>query len=60
MEKLGVPQTHLSLKSMIKRGDNDHDGKVSFREVRRNQKSDVTQSIFFAVFIHISKSRVGE
>jgi Ca2+-binding EF-hand superfamily protein len=34
MEKLGIPQTHLSLKEMIKCVDNDHDGKISFREVR--------------------------
>ena len=33
MEKLGAPQTHLSLKSMIKEVDEDHDNKISFREV---------------------------
>ena len=33
MEKLGLPQTHLSLKAMINRVDDDHDGKISFREV---------------------------
>lgn len=32
MEKLGAPQTHLSLKSMIKEVDEDHDNKISFRE----------------------------
>ncbi|KAK7475913.1 hypothetical protein BaRGS_00032802 [Batillaria attramentaria] len=32
MEKLGVPQTHLSLKAMIKEVDEDNDGKISFRE----------------------------
>ncbi|CAF4704702.1 unnamed protein product, partial [Rotaria sp. Silwood1] len=32
MEKLGIPQTHLSLKEMIKQVDEDHDGKISFRE----------------------------
>lgn len=32
MEKLGVPQTHLSLKAMIKEVDEDHDSKISFRE----------------------------
>ncbi|KAL8591155.1 EF-hand domain-containing protein D2 [Nucella lapillus] len=32
MEKLGVPQTHLSLKAMIKEVDEDHDDKISFRE----------------------------
>ncbi|ESO90483.1 hypothetical protein LOTGIDRAFT_191923 [Lottia gigantea] len=32
MEKLGAPQTHLSLKSMIKEVDEDHDSLISFRE----------------------------
>lgn len=32
MEKLGVPQTHLSLKGMIKEVDEDHDDKINFRE----------------------------
>lgn len=33
MEKLGAPQTHLGLKSMIKEVDEDFDGKLSLREV---------------------------
>ena len=33
MEKLGVPQTHLALKQMIKEVDEDHDNKINFREV---------------------------
>ena len=32
MEKLGEPQTHLGLKSMIKEVDEDNDGQISFRE----------------------------
>ncbi|KAK3785760.1 hypothetical protein RRG08_051082 [Elysia crispata] len=32
MEKLGAPQTHISLKNMIKEVDEDFDGKISFRE----------------------------
>ncbi|XP_066088932.1 EF-hand domain-containing protein D1 [Saccopteryx bilineata] len=32
MEKLGAPQTHLGLKSMIKEVDEDFDGKLSLRE----------------------------
>lgn len=32
MEKLGAPQTHLSLKKMIAEVDEDQDGKISFRE----------------------------
>ncbi|XP_062505391.1 EF-hand domain-containing protein D2-like isoform X2 [Corticium candelabrum] len=32
MEKLGSPQTHLSLKAMIKEVDEDNDGQISFRE----------------------------
>ena len=33
MERLAAPQTHLSLKAMIKEVDEDQDGKLSFREV---------------------------
>lgn len=36
MEKLGMPQTHLALKEMIKQVDEDKDGKISFREVNMN------------------------
>eukprot|EP00050_Salpingoeca_kvevrii_P016675 m.57565 g.57565 ORF g.57565 m.57565 type:complete len:215 (+) comp7089_c0_seq1:42-686(+) len=32
MEKLGAPQTHVALKSMIKEVDEDYDGQMSFRE----------------------------
>nr|XP_046254175.1 EF-hand domain-containing protein D2 [Scatophagus argus] len=32
MEKLGAPQTHISLKNMIKEVDEDLDNKLSFRE----------------------------
>ncbi|GAU97562.1 hypothetical protein RvY_08836 [Ramazzottius varieornatus] len=32
MEKLGAPQTHLALKSMISEVDEDEDGKLNFRE----------------------------
>ncbi|XP_011413339.2 EF-hand domain-containing protein D2 [Magallana gigas] len=32
MEKIGAPQTHLSLKAMIKEVDEDHDDKINFRE----------------------------
>nr|XP_002731797.1 PREDICTED: EF-hand domain-containing protein D2-like [Saccoglossus kowalevskii] len=32
MEKLGAPQTHVGLKEMIQTVDEDHDGKISFRE----------------------------
>lgn len=34
MEKLGAPQTHVGLKSMIAEIDEDNDGKVSYREVQ--------------------------
>ena len=36
MEKLGAPQTHLALKEMIREVDEDHDSKISFREVSRD------------------------
>jgi len=32
MEKLGAPQTHVSLKAMIKEVDEDQDGMITFRE----------------------------
>ncbi|XP_046326771.1 EF-hand domain-containing protein D2-like [Haliotis rufescens] len=32
MEKLGAPQTHVSLKNMINEVDEDNDSKISFRE----------------------------
>jgi Ca2+-binding EF-hand superfamily protein len=32
MEKLGCPQTHLALKSMIRQVDEDRDNRISFRE----------------------------
>ncbi|CAH1240693.1 EF-hand domain-containing protein D2-like [Branchiostoma lanceolatum] len=32
MEKLGAPQTHLGLKTMIKEVDEDNDGAISLRE----------------------------
>lgn len=37
MEKLGMPQTHVRLKDMIKQVDEDHDGKINFREVRATE-----------------------
>ena len=33
MEKLKIPQTHLSLKEMIKQVDEDQDNKINFKEV---------------------------
>ena len=33
MEKLGVPQTHLGLKDMIRQVDEDQDNKINFKEV---------------------------
>jgi len=33
MEKLGAPQTHLGLKSMLQDADEDKDGAISFRLV---------------------------
>ena len=36
MELLGAPQTHLTLKDMIKEVDEDNDKKISFREVGEN------------------------
>lgn len=55
MEKLGIPQTHLGLKEMIKKVDEDQDGKINFREVKKSLNH--SSSIFFIlVFINLSKS----
>ncbi|KAI0980472.1 hypothetical protein GJ496_002878 [Pomphorhynchus laevis] len=49
VEKLGHPQTHLMLKSMIKEFDSDDDGKLSFREFmmvyRRIQTNEIEESV---------------
>ncbi len=45
MEKLGIPQTHLGLKEMIKKVDEDQDGKINFREVKKSLNH--SSSIFF-------------
>lgn len=47
MEKLGIPQTHLGLKEMIKQVDEDQDGKISFREfllIFRKAMSDTNEN----------------
>ena len=41
MEKLGEPQTHLSLKAMIKEVDEDNDGQISFRDLEVRTENDV-------------------
>lgn len=63
MEKLGIPQTHLSLKEMIKQVDEDQDGKISFREVKSIRKriwllkeKNKTVFVFFLVSLDFSKS----
>jgi Ca2+-binding EF-hand superfamily protein len=38
METLKAPQTHLSLKAMIKEVDEDEDNKINFREVGKTNK----------------------
>uniref|UniRef100_A0A5F7ZT59 EF-hand domain family member D1 n=1 Tax=Macaca mulatta TaxID=9544 RepID=A0A5F7ZT59_MACMU len=48
MEKLGAPQTHLGLKSMIKEVDEDFDGKLSFRELGRHS---LLETVFAATLV---------
>ena len=47
MEKLGVPQTHLGLKDMIRQVDEDQDNKINFQEFlmicRQAQNGDLKQ-----------------
>ena len=47
MERLGAPQTHLSLKNMIKEVDEDHDNKLSFREVNAILRSKFEPRVSF-------------
>jgi hypothetical protein len=58
MEKLGIPQTHLGLKEMIKQVDEDQDGKISFREVMKIYGKIVFIYFYFLVFTYFSKSYV--
>ena len=49
MERLAAPQTHLSLKAMIKEVDEDQDGKLSFREVNeKNEAYTITVVVTFS------------
>lgn len=48
MERLAAPQTHLSLKTMIKEVDEDQDGKLSFREVNNEFVSMAACNLFNA------------
>ncbi|CAF0815026.1 unnamed protein product [Rotaria sordida] len=73
MEKLGIPQTHISLKEMIKQVDEDHDGKISFREFllifrkaisetneAEYEKSSILYQLYAMLFeIDVSKEGVG-
>jgi len=64
MEKLGAPQTHLGLKNMIKEGDEDLDGKLSFREVNapvcQNMKHLIADLSVFHSTMYIMKSRTSQ
>lgn len=61
MEKLGVPQTHLALKAMIKEVDEDGDDKISFREVRNNNERILQLQpvgMFNFTFYHVDASNI--
>ena len=61
MEKLGLPQTHLSLKAMIQRVDENQDGKISFREVNRTSASSSSSLRYlFLVFGDFSQNHFGK
>lgn len=61
MEKLGLPQTHLSLKAMIQHVDEDHNGKISFREViKSNEFLYCSQEFLVLVFVDFSESCFGK
>ncbi|CAF2994486.1 unnamed protein product [Rotaria socialis] len=72
MEKLGIPQTHLGLKEMIKQVDEDRDGKISFREfllifrkaILENNDRECEASVLYKLYamlfeIDVSKEGVG-
>mmetsp|Transcript_16757 Transcript_16757/g.23306 ORF Transcript_16757/g.23306 Transcript_16757/m.23306 type:complete len:188 (+) Transcript_16757:22-585(+) len=67
MEKLGHPQTHVSLKEMIKEVDEDFDGVVSFREFllifRKAAKGELVSSglsqLVTASSVDVDKEGVG-
>ncbi|CAF1064415.1 unnamed protein product [Adineta ricciae] len=71
LEKLGIPQTHLHLKQMIKQVDEDHDGKISFREflllfrkaLAHNMEFDQDKSAllyrFYAMLLEIDVAKEG-
>ncbi len=74
MEKLGIPQTHLGLKEMIKQVDEDQDGKISFREFLlifrkamsdngeiENEKSTITSVLqqLYSMLVEIDVSKEG-
>ncbi|CAF0841948.1 unnamed protein product [Rotaria sordida] len=74
MEKLGIPQTHLGLKEMIKQVDEDNDGKISFREFLlifrkaisenseiENEKTSITSVLqqLYAMLVEIDVSKEG-
>ncbi len=55
MEKLGIPQTHLGLKEMIKQVDEDQDGKISFREVKKISFQIEFLFILFSFYLFFEK-----
>lgn len=74
MEKLGIPQTHLGLKEMIKQVDEDQDDKISFREFllifrkamsdtneNENDKSSITSVLqqLYSMLVEIDVAKEG-
>jgi len=59
MEKLEAPQTHLSLKAMIKEIDEDGDGKINFREFlilfRKASNGEIAQDSALNIFAQASE-----
>ncbi|XP_074654032.1 EF-hand domain-containing protein D2 homolog isoform X2 [Tubulanus polymorphus] len=64
MEKLGVPQTHIGLKSMIAEVDEDNDGVISFREFllifRKAQLGELEEGSGLLSLVRLSEIDVGE
>ena len=60
MEKLGIPQTHIALKEMIRQVDEDHDGKICFREVSQTCSASSSYTTSILVPLDLPQGHGGE
>ncbi|KAL1488934.1 hypothetical protein ABEB36_014720 [Hypothenemus hampei] len=64
MEVLGAPQTHIALKQMIKEVDEDHDGRLSFKEFmlvfRKARAGELDETSGLGQLAHLTEIDVNE